>query len=265
LKNGVSGRAGYQEKWPRDSREYPPVHSLITGRTGKSRFPGQDSASASSKSRRSFGREQVALAWARAARVSTDERLLATWRNAVDTGSMRSKISGRWTGRPARQFPCKPCPGASASAREHHAHRRESALTVPNSGAHPSFLSPQFPTAFPGFLDSHFLHFQIFSGSSFWITHSSFYSENGEVRTLIDVAQNCKPPHGTIQGFHGICLRRAGRNFRAMPWQGHMPGNVFPDSWRDNSSPHSPAKSNRRMHGTLSLRFWHSHGTSIKV
>jgi len=30
--------------------------------------------------------EQVALAWARAARVSTDERLLAAWRNAVYTG-----------------------------------------------------------------------------------------------------------------------------------------------------------------------------------
>jgi len=30
--------------------------------------------------------EQVALAWARAARVSTDERRLAAWRNAVDAG-----------------------------------------------------------------------------------------------------------------------------------------------------------------------------------
>jgi len=30
--------------------------------------------------------EQVALAWARAARVSADERQLAVWRDAVDAG-----------------------------------------------------------------------------------------------------------------------------------------------------------------------------------
>jgi len=34
--------------------------------------------------------EQVALAWARAARVSLDERLLAAWRNAANAGVMHS-------------------------------------------------------------------------------------------------------------------------------------------------------------------------------
>jgi len=31
-------------------------------------------------------REQLAVVWTRAARVSVDERLLAAWRNAVDAG-----------------------------------------------------------------------------------------------------------------------------------------------------------------------------------
>jgi len=35
--------------------------------------------------------EQIALTWARAARISTDETQLAAWRNAAHAGVMRSK------------------------------------------------------------------------------------------------------------------------------------------------------------------------------
>jgi len=46
--------------------------------------------------------EQVALAWARAARVSTDEMQLAAWQNAVDAGLMRSRIEDPYTCRTFR-------------------------------------------------------------------------------------------------------------------------------------------------------------------